>query len=207
MPLADAALADAPCHTAPNHEVSGACRARWGAGGAVEQQAACRAAASTHCPPPAWHQMMLPAAQTHSLMLHHLPDQSPSPPCCCSCWNTKLVLPEPWGPRDIVLVRTVGSDGITYSNHLVCSQVHKLLMGEASPCVQLSDKTFRCALKQSRMVKASDKQTMAKLKGLGASAPQANNVSLAPITIIQKGLLKLDFPPAVVESFRGVLGL
>jgi hypothetical protein len=158
------------------------------------------------CPTPAQHHM-LPAAHAHCYYTTHLSDQWFLPPCCCSCWNTKLVLPEPWGLRDIALVRTLGSDGTTISNHLVCSQIHKLLMGEASPCVQLSDKTFRCALNPRRVVKASDKQSMAKLRELGASAPQANNVSLAPITTIQKALLKLDFQPAVVQSFTPLIAM
>ena len=115
------------------------------------------------------------------------------------------MLPEPWGVRDVAVVRMTGSDGSTISNHLVCSQVHKLLMGEASPCVQLSDKTFRSALNPRCVAKTSDKQTMAKLRELGASAPQANNVSLAPITTIQKALIKLDFPPAVVQSFTPLI--
>jgi hypothetical protein len=104
----------------------------------------------------------------------------------------------------MAVVRIVDTKGVK-CNHLVCPQVHRLLMGESSPAVQLSDKTFRVALGQNKVSKASDKQLMAKLRELGAAAPQANHVSLAPVSTIQKALMNLHFRPDVVESFTPLM--
>ena len=116
------------------------------------------------------------------------------------------MLPEPWGTRALSLVRIPGTDGLV-CNHLVVSQVHRHLMGDASPSTQLSDKTFRTALSQRKVSKASDKQLMARLRELGASAPQANNVSLAPVHSIQKALTRLHFTPDVIASFTPLVAM
>ena len=114
-----------------------------------------------------------------------------------------MVLPQPWGTRRFAVVRMTDTTG-WQTNHLVASQVHKHMMGEASPSVQLSDKTFRCALSTRKVSKATDRQLMARLRELGAAAPQANNVVLAPVRSIIKALSKLHFPKDVVMCFAAI---